>query len=101
PVLHRSGGMVVVGEALGLNCKVMTESQWARKNYFYPDLPKGYQISQYDRPLAQHGFIEIKVDGKQKKVGVQRVHMEEDAGKSLHEGVPDSNRTTHVEFTCR
>src|SRR5207247_9030173 len=74
------------------------DSQWARKNYFYPDLPKGYQISQYDRPLAEHGFIEISVDGKQKKIEVQRIHMEEDAGKSLHEGFPDSGRFTYLDF---
>src|SRR5216684_4520858 len=74
------------------------DSQWARKNYFYPDLPKGYQISQYDRPLAEHGFIEIKLNGTHKKIGVQRVHMEEDAGKSLHEGFPDSGRFTYLDF---
>ncbi len=75
-----------------------TESQWARKNYFYPDLPKGYQISQYDRPLAQHGFVEISVNGTRKKISVQRIHMEEDAGKSLHEGFPDSSRNTYLDF---
>src|SRR5712692_7061574 len=98
PVLNRVAVAMAVKAALGLSCKVNTESQWARKNYFYPDLPKGYQISQYDRPLAQYGFIEIRVDGKQKKVGIQRVHMEEDAGKSLHEGFPDSNRSTYLDF---
>src|SRR5262249_17507242 len=70
----------------------------ARKNYFYPDLPKGYQISQYDRPLAQNGFIEISIDGTKKRIGVQRIHMEEDAGKSLHEGFPDSVRNTYLDF---
>ena len=98
PVFNRVALMMAVRAALGLNCKINIESQWARKNYFYPDLPKGYQISQYDRPLAQHGFIETKVDGKRKKVGVQRVHMEEDAGKSLHEGLPDSNRSSYLDF---
>ena len=98
PVFNRVALMMAVKASLGLNCKINTESQWARKNYFYPDLPKGYQISQYDRPLAQYGFIEIRVDGKQKKVGIQRVHMEEDAGKSLHEGFPDSNRSTYLDF---
>src|SRR2546427_975531 len=98
PVLNRTAVTMAVKAAVGLNCKVRTESQWARKNYFYPDLPKGYQISQYDRPLAQQGFIEIKIEGKQKKVGVQRVHMEEDAGKSLHEGFPDSGRYTYLDF---
>src|SRR5438132_5199779 len=89
---------MAVKAAIGLNCTVNPESQWARKNYFYPDLPKGYQISQYDRPLAQHGFIEIPVDGSKKKIGVQRIHMEEDAGKSLHEGFPDSARNTYLDF---
>jgi aspartyl-tRNA(Asn)/glutamyl-tRNA(Gln) amidotransferase subunit B len=98
PVLNRVAVALAVRAALGLNCKVNAESQWARKNYFYPDLPKGYQISQYDRPLAQHGFIEITVNGTRKKIGVQRIHMEEDAGKSLHEGFPDSSRNTYLDF---
>jgi aspartyl-tRNA(Asn)/glutamyl-tRNA(Gln) amidotransferase subunit B len=98
PVLNRTAVAMAIRAALGLNCRVNPESQWARKNYFYPDLPKGYQISQYDRPLAQHGFIEIQIDGEAKKIGVQRIHMEEDAGKSLHEGFPDSNRNTHLDF---
>ena len=98
PVLNRVAVTMAVKAAIGLNCTINPESQWARKNYFYPDLPKGYQISQYDRPLANHGFIEINVDGKEKRIGVQRVHMEEDAGKSLHEGFPDSNRSTYLDF---
>ena len=98
PVLNRVAVALAVRAALGLNCTINPESQWARKNYFYPDLPKGYQISQHDRPLAQHGFIEISVNGTVKKIGVQRVHMEEDAGKSLHEGFPDSSRYTYLDF---
>jgi aspartyl-tRNA(Asn)/glutamyl-tRNA(Gln) amidotransferase subunit B len=89
---------MAVKAAIGLNCTVNPESQWSRKNYFYPDLPKGYQISQYDRPLAEHGFIEIPVEGAQKRIGIQRIHMEEDAGKSLHEGFADSNRVTYLDF---
>src|ERR1051326_3735139 len=77
PVLNRVAVNMAVKAALGLNCKINTESQWARKNYFYPDLPKGYQISQYDRPLAQNGFIEIKINGTPKKIGDQR-HTEKD-----------------------
>jgi aspartyl-tRNA(Asn)/glutamyl-tRNA(Gln) amidotransferase subunit B len=98
PVLNRVAVAMAVRAALGLNCKINPESQWARKNYFYPDLPKGYQISQYDRPLAQHGSLAISIDGKTKKIGVQRIHMEEDAGKSLHEGFPDSGRNTYLDF---
>src|SRR5262245_25908339 len=98
PVLNRVAVALAVRAALGLNCKLNPESQWARKNYFYPDLPKGYQISQYDRPLAQHGHIEISLDGVKKRIGVQRIHMEEDAGKSLHEGFSDSSRNTYLDF---
>jgi aspartyl-tRNA(Asn)/glutamyl-tRNA(Gln) amidotransferase subunit B len=98
PVLNRVAVSMAVKAAFGLNCRVNPESQWARKNYFYPDLPKGYQISQYDRPLAQNGFIEISVGGTQKRIGVQRIHMEEDAGKSLHEGFSDSGRNTYLDF---
>jgi len=98
PVLNRVAVAMAVKAGIGLNCRINPESQWARKNYFYPDLPKGYQISQYDRPLAQHGFIEISVDGTKKKIGVQRIHMEEDAGKSLHEGFQDSGRNTYLDF---
>src|SRR5207248_462947 len=98
PVLNRAAVAMAVKAGLGVNCKINPESQWSRKNYFYPDLPKGYQISQYDRPLCQHGYIEISADGSRKKIGVQRIHMEEDAGKSLHEGFPDSGRYTYLDF---
>jgi aspartyl-tRNA(Asn)/glutamyl-tRNA(Gln) amidotransferase subunit B len=98
PVLNRAAVAAAARAALGLHCKVNMESQWSRKNYFYPDLPKGYQISQYDRPIAEHGFIDVSVGGASKRVGVQRIHMEEDAGKSLHEGFPDSNRNTYLDF---
>ena len=74
------------------------ESIFARKNYFYPDLPKGYQISQYERPLALGGGLDITVDGATQRVGLTRIHMEEDAGKSLHEGFPDSDRRTYVDY---
>jgi len=98
PVLNKTAVAMAVKAGLGLNCTVNLESQWSRKNYFYPDLPKGYQISQYDRPLAEHGFIEILVNGEHKKIGVQRIHMEEDAGKSLHDGFPDSARSTYLDY---
>jgi aspartyl-tRNA(Asn)/glutamyl-tRNA(Gln) amidotransferase subunit B len=98
PVLNRAAVAMAVKAGFGLNCTINPESQWSRKNYFYPDLPKGYQISQYDRPIAEHGFIEIRINGQPKKIGVQRIHMEEDAGKSLHEGFPDSSRNTYLDY---
>jgi aspartyl-tRNA(Asn)/glutamyl-tRNA(Gln) amidotransferase subunit B len=73
-------------------------SIFARKNYFYPDLPKGYQISQYERPLALGGGLDISVGGRTLRVGLTRIHMEEDAGKSLHEGFPDSDRRTYIDY---
>jgi aspartyl-tRNA(Asn)/glutamyl-tRNA(Gln) amidotransferase subunit B len=84
--------------AMALNCEIRETSIFARKNYFYPDLPKGYQISQYDKPLAEHGWIEIKANGARKKIGLTRVHLEEDAGKSLHEGFPDAAEKTAIDL---
>ncbi len=98
PVLNRKAVEMAVKAALALNCTVRPVSRLARKNYFYPDLPKGYQISQYDEPLAEHGWVEILVNGAKKRVGVTRVHIEDDAGKSLHEGFPDSDRYTYVDL---
>jgi len=98
PVLNRRAVELATRAALALGCRVHSESIFARKNYFYPDLPKGYQISQYDRPLATAGAIAFAADGRQVHVGITRVHMEEDAGKSLHEGLPDSARWTHLDF---
>ncbi|HEV2424900.1 MAG TPA: Asp-tRNA(Asn)/Glu-tRNA(Gln) amidotransferase subunit GatB [Terriglobia bacterium] len=98
PVLNRDAVTMAIKAALGLNCTVNPVSRFARKNYFYPDLPKGYQISQYDQPLAEHGWLEIEVDGLRKQIGVTRVHLEEDAGKSLHEGFPDSDRESYIDL---
>jgi len=85
PTLNKLAVEYAVKTALALNCKVNHKSVFARKNYFYPDLPKGYQISQYDEPLAVNGWVEIVLsDGSKKKIGVTRVHMEEDAGKNIH-----------------
>ena len=98
PVLNTQAVDYAIKAALALGCAVQPESIFARKNYFYPDLPKGYQISQYERPLALGGGLEIAVDGATKWVGLTRIHMEEDAGKSLHEGFPDSNRRTYVDY---
>jgi aspartyl-tRNA(Asn)/glutamyl-tRNA(Gln) amidotransferase subunit B len=84
--------------ALALQCHVNQTSIFARKNYFYPDLPKGYQISQYDKPLAEHGYIEIPSGSGKKKIGITRVHLEEDAGKSLHEGFADAAQKTAIDL---
>src|SRR5712671_2190531 len=96
PVLNRKAVEFAVLAAMALNCRINETSIFARKNYFYPDLPKGYQISQYDKPLAEHGFIEI--GESKKKIGITRVHLEEDAGKSLHEGFPDSDEKTAIDL---
>ena len=98
PVLNRRAVEFATLAAMALNCRINETSIFARKNYFYPDLPKGYQISQYDKPLAEHGAIEIKVNGNTKKIGITRVHLEEDAGKSLHEGFANSSETTAIDL---
>jgi len=94
PVLNRRAVDLAIEAALALNCKVNPRSIFARKNYFYPDLPKGYQISQYDLPLAEHGYIDI--GGK--RIGITRVHMEDDAGKSIHDGFRDSDRYSYIDL---
>jgi aspartyl-tRNA(Asn)/glutamyl-tRNA(Gln) amidotransferase subunit B len=101
PVLNWKAVEFATLAAMALNCRINETSIFARKNYFYPDLPKGYQISQYDRPLAEHGFIEVAASGKnagKKRIGITRVHLEEDAGKSLHEGFPDSDQKTAIDL---
>src|ERR1700674_2231030 len=113
PVLNKKAVEFATLAAMALNCRINETSIFARKNYFYPDLPKGYQISQYDKPLAEHGYIEMPTsktdDGTQKlrtenrelrtkKIGITRVHLEEDAGKSLHEGFPDSGEKTAIDL---
>jgi aspartyl-tRNA(Asn)/glutamyl-tRNA(Gln) amidotransferase subunit B len=98
PVLSKRAVELAMKAALALNCTVNPLSRFARKNYFYPDLPKGYQISQYDQPLAEHGFVDIAVEGVKKRIGVTRVHMEDDAGKSVHEGFRDSDKYSYVDL---
>src|SRR6266516_191276 len=98
PVLNRKAVEFAVLAAMALNSRVNETSIFARKNYFYPDLPKGYQISQYDRPLAEHGWIEIDSKAGAKKIGITRLHLEEDAGKSLHEGFPDAAEKTAIDL---
>ncbi len=98
PVLNRKAVEFAVLAAMAINCRINQTSIFARKNYFYPDLPKGYQISQYDKPLAEHGWIQIPAGGGTKKIGITRLHLEEDAGKSLHEGFPDSQEKTAIDL---
>jgi aspartyl-tRNA(Asn)/glutamyl-tRNA(Gln) amidotransferase subunit B len=99
PVLNAKAVEFAVMASLALNCEVRERSIFARKNYFYPDLPKGYQISQFDKPLAENGWIEVPTaDGGTKRIGITRLHMEEDAGKSLHDGFSDSATRTYLDL---
>jgi aspartyl-tRNA(Asn)/glutamyl-tRNA(Gln) amidotransferase subunit B len=98
PVLNRRVVELAIRAAHALNCRVNPVSVFARKNYFYPDLPKGYQISQYERPIATGGSVEYQMAGTRRRVGITRAHLEEDAGKSLHEGFADSDRRTYLDF---
>ncbi|MCM2281169.1 MAG: Asp-tRNA(Asn)/Glu-tRNA(Gln) amidotransferase subunit GatB [Bdellovibrionaceae bacterium] len=86
PVLNRQAVEFSIKTGLALNCDIRRQSVFARKQYFYPDLPKGYQISQYDRPLCENGHVDFLVDGQMRRVSIVRAHMEEDAGKSTHHG---------------
>jgi aspartyl-tRNA(Asn)/glutamyl-tRNA(Gln) amidotransferase subunit B len=99
PVLNAKAVEFATMASLALNCQVRERSIFARKNYFYPDLPKGYQISQFDKPIAEHGWIEVPaVDGSNRRIGITRLHMEEDAGKSLHDGFTDSATRTYLDL---
>jgi aspartyl-tRNA(Asn)/glutamyl-tRNA(Gln) amidotransferase subunit B len=103
PVLNQRAVEYAVLAAAAINCEVRQHSVFARKNYFYPDLPKGYQISQFDKPLAEHGWIDVPTLDQSgqtvtKRIGVTRLHMEEDAGKSMHDGFPESATKTYVDL---
>ena len=95
PVLNKKAVEYALKMALATDCEIAPESVFARKNYFYPDLPKGYQISQYELPLAEHGHLDIKVNGQAKRIGITRIHMEEDAGKLVHS---ESRPVSFVDF---
>ncbi len=86
PVMNKKAIEYVIKTGLAVNCKIASYSRFARKNYFYPDLPKGYQISQYELPICEHGYVEIADNGSTKKIMLTRIHLEEDAGKNIHEG---------------
>src|SRR5437899_2739058 len=100
PVMNRQAFELALKAALALNCQIASFTKWDRKNYYYPDLPKNYQISQYDLPFSRDGWLEIETPAGPKKVGIIRVHLEEDAGKMLHDesgsgrdSLVDLNRT--------
>ena len=98
PVLNRKVVEFMIRMALATNCRINPECNFARKNYFYPDLPKGYQISQYAAPPAEHGWVDVEINGGKKRIGITRIHMEEDAGKLMHDernpvSLVDLNRT--------
>jgi len=98
PVLNKRAVEMAMRASLALNCTVHERSRFARKNYFYPDLPKGYQISQYELPLATGGFLDIEVAGARKRIGITRLHLEEDAAKNLHEGFSQSATKAYIDY---
>jgi aspartyl-tRNA(Asn)/glutamyl-tRNA(Gln) amidotransferase subunit B len=98
PVLNYRAVEFAVLASMAIHCEVRERSIFARKNYFYPDLPKGYQISQYDKPLGEHGWLDITTPAGVKRLGITRLHMEEDAGKSIHDGFRDSGTRTYVDL---
>ena len=98
PVLNRRAVEFGALAAMSINCQVRETSIFARKNYFYPDLPKSYQISQFDKPLAEHGWIDVPTPNGSKRIGITRLHLEEDAGKSMHDGFADSRERTYLDL---
>jgi aspartyl-tRNA(Asn)/glutamyl-tRNA(Gln) amidotransferase subunit B len=98
PVLNKRAVEMATLASLALNCTVHEHSRFARKNYFYPDLPKGYQISQYELPLATGGWIEVEHGGAKRRIGITRLHLEEDAAKNLHEGFPQSATKAYIDY---
>ena len=86
PVANKAAIEATIRIGLALNCTIATWCRFARKNYFYPDMPKNYQISQYDEPLCTDGWLDVEVDGEMVRIGIERVHLEEDTGKTLHIG---------------
>src|SRR6266851_59185 len=98
PILNKRVVEMATRASLAINCTVHEHSRFARKNYFYPDLPKGYQISQYELPLATGGWIEIEHGGGKKRIGITRLHLEEDAAKNLHEGFAESATKAYIDY---
>jgi len=98
PILNKRVVEMATRASLAINCTVHEHSRFARKNYFYPDLPKGYQISQYELPLATDGWIEVEHGGGKKRIGITRLHLEEDAAKNLHEGFAESATKAYIDY---
>jgi aspartyl-tRNA(Asn)/glutamyl-tRNA(Gln) amidotransferase subunit B len=98
PVFNKKALEIGTRAGLALNCSIQERSIFARKNYFYPDLPKGYQISQYELPLATLGWLDVEVEGATKRIGITRLHLEEDAAKNLHEGFADSDKWSYIDY---
>jgi aspartyl-tRNA(Asn)/glutamyl-tRNA(Gln) amidotransferase subunit B len=89
PVLNKQVVEFAIKVGLALNCEILNFNKFDRKNYYYPDLPKNYQTSQYDLPICLNGHLDIEVNGETKRIGITRIHMEEDAGKLVHSGIPN------------
>jgi len=98
PVLNHEAVVMAVKAALAIKAKIHHRSLFSRKNYFYPDLTKGYQITQYHSPIATEGYLRTGWNGGQKDIGIERINLEEDAGKSIHDGKPDSSAKTYLDF---
>jgi aspartyl-tRNA(Asn)/glutamyl-tRNA(Gln) amidotransferase subunit B len=98
PVINRRAIEFAIRTALALHCTINAGCRFARKHYYYPDMPKNYQISQYEEPLAVEGWLEVTTDGAPRRIGIQRVHMEEDVGKLVHEGTLETARASLVDF---
>lgn len=98
PVINKKVVEFAIKAGLALNCRIAPYSKFDRKNYYYPDLPKNYQVSQYDLPIAEHGYIEINLEGDTKRIGITRVHMEEDAGKLVHQGTISTTPYSLVDY---
>lgn len=98
PVLNKKVVDFAIKLGLALHCTINRKSIFARKNYYYPDLPKGYQISQYEEPICEHGYLDIYVDGNKKRIRILRIHMEEDAGKLVHENTIETSSYSMVDY---
>jgi aspartyl-tRNA(Asn)/glutamyl-tRNA(Gln) amidotransferase subunit B len=98
PVINRRAVEFGIKTALAGNCTVNADNRFARKHYYYPDMPKNYQISQYEEPLAEHGYLDIEVGGASRRIGIQRLHLEEDVGKLVHEGSLETAQSSQVDY---